>query len=920
MRGAAWVLFTLTFLYVVKDTQAVLPKCEYKLLNRYVTDRDQPCAFFKCVYDSRRRQYRYQVRLCKTNMGAKYRSKPTRVEINCDQYATKCTRAYQLTIKANVQSEETPRDESEVNMAAPSSSRGSYSRGFNGRTYNRNPISTSNDQPLQLDIDVVPCGSNTYDPTTQVCCEGTVSANRGGAMQCCGKRTFSPGYGTCCNGQLSYDEHECCCGDSRKTYNPAIEGCCPGAYSGYCKISQGSQCCKYSGTRQRCVSPSSGYTSLDGTCTRSFSTGCGRFNPLRHTCCDGVLVPGARQNCCGKQGYSYKEKTCCNGRLFDETKRCCCGDTTLDPKKGICCGDKVALFADFNTNGLSCCEGVAYLPPKQRCIDGKVEETVNGGWGEWKWSGKCSKSCGGGFEDGERFCDNPAPQYGGKDCIGEKTASRPCNEQGCPVDGGFSNWVYGVCSVPCGDGQQQGTRKCNDPTPVNGGKDCEGPRTTSRPCKESECPIDGAWGSLKWSGKCSVTCGKGVETGTRVCDNPAPQYGGKDCPGDGSESRECEEPDCPVDGAWGEWELVGKCDATCGPGFQTKRRYCNNPAPKHGGRKCGNKGNQMEEDERERCNLGKCTLNDIDGEGGDDLLANEWNFGIGYDQDAPVLDGDRKAPLETAQNDGHFNNYANVFGDPHIFQNVGPDQIPICYDVNGKVEQIFEFLTESYTGLQLRAQFLPGPDEDFVKYVGRIGIKIFDYTLEFNINEVILNGEEHITWSKKDKRLIELPGPIAITIRMNPVRAKIYIGDLLNVNVSRWNGHLDFNTAEDKQLENSLGGIMGDVLKSVERLDINTTSITKHNTMVSSNILKFKSLNQQATFNDEIEEDKAEIETVGEEGFKQYEDSGRLLVSGRYVPVRLQRKAPGLCWFVAWENVDNGLTELSNFTKQDLFD
>lgn len=50
--------------------------------------------------------------------------------------------------------------------------------------------------------------------------------------------------------------------------------------------------------------------------------------------------------------------------------------------------------------------------------------------------------------------------------------------------------------------------------------------------------VDGGWSNwLDWS-VCSVTCGHGVETRYRKCDNPYPRAGGT-CPGVSSEERKC---------------------------------------------------------------------------------------------------------------------------------------------------------------------------------------------------------------------------------------------------------------------------------------------------------------------------------------------------------------------------------------------
>lgn len=41
-----------------------------------------------------------------------------------------------------------------------------------------------------------------------------------------------------------------------------------------------------------------------------------------------------------------------------------------------------------------------------------------------------------------------------------------------------------------------------------------------------------------------------------------------------------------VNGGWGNWGSMGKCSRTCGGGIQFAERECNTPAPKNGGRYC----------------------------------------------------------------------------------------------------------------------------------------------------------------------------------------------------------------------------------------------------------------------------------------------------------------------------------------------
>ena len=43
----------------------------------------------------------------------------------------------------------------------------------------------------------------------------------------------------------------------------------------------------------------------------------------------------------------------------------------------------------------------------------------------------------------------------------------------------------------------------------------------------------------------------------------------------------------PVDGSWSDWSDWNKCTQTCGGGTQLRVRLCNEPEPRHGGRDCG---------------------------------------------------------------------------------------------------------------------------------------------------------------------------------------------------------------------------------------------------------------------------------------------------------------------------------------------
>ncbi|KAM6944598.1 hemicentin-1 [Lycodopsis pacificus] len=57
------------------------------------------------------------------------------------------------------------------------------------------------------------------------------------------------------------------------------------------------------------------------------------------------------------------------------------------------------------------------------------------------------------------------------------------------INGGYSNWEeWGPCSSTCGQGFQERIRLCNNPEPTNGGRSCSGPGIDSRKCQNGLCP------------------------------------------------------------------------------------------------------------------------------------------------------------------------------------------------------------------------------------------------------------------------------------------------------------------------------------------------------------------------------------------------------------------------------------------------
>ena len=51
--------------------------------------------------------------------------------------------------------------------------------------------------------------------------------------------------------------------------------------------------------------------------------------------------------------------------------------------------------------------------------------------------------------------------------------------------------------------------------------------------------VHGGWGSWSTLTTCSVSCGSGVQSRSRICDNPAPSNGGRQCAGSPKETTSC---------------------------------------------------------------------------------------------------------------------------------------------------------------------------------------------------------------------------------------------------------------------------------------------------------------------------------------------------------------------------------------------
>lgn len=84
---------------------------------------------------------------------------------------------------------------------------------------------------------------------------------------------------------------------------------------------------------------------------------------------------------------------------------------------------------------------------------------------------------------------------------------------------------------------------------------------------ESDCPVGIVLEWTEWA-SCSVTCGTGNLTRTRICT------GAGSCSEPLVEYSECVEPDCPKPVYWSEWSDFDDCTKSCGAGTRSRSRMC----------------------------------------------------------------------------------------------------------------------------------------------------------------------------------------------------------------------------------------------------------------------------------------------------------------------------------------------------------
>ncbi|XP_038657718.1 adhesion G protein-coupled receptor B2 isoform X1 [Scyliorhinus canicula] len=212
---------------------------------------------------------------------------------------------------------------------------------------------------------------------------------------------------------------------------------------------------------------------------------------------------------------------------------------------------------------------------------------------EWSQWSVCSLTCGMGWQMRTRSC--VASPYGTL-CSGPLRETRICNNSAtCPVHGLWEEWSpWSLCSVTCGRGSRTRSRMCV--APQHGGKACQGSELQTKLCNIALCPVEGQWQQWGPWNRCSVTCSNGTQQRIRKCIST---HGWTECKGHQAEARNCFNQDCSTEGKWGPWNHWSLCSKTCDSGWQRRLRMCKGTSVK--GYPCEGSGEEVRTCKEKRC-------------------------------------------------------------------------------------------------------------------------------------------------------------------------------------------------------------------------------------------------------------------------------------------------------------------------------
>ncbi|XP_071955552.1 adhesion G protein-coupled receptor B1-like [Antedon mediterranea] len=142
---------------------------------------------------------------------------------------------------------------------------------------------------------------------------------------------------------------------------------------------------------------------------------------------------------------------------------------------------------------------------------------------------------------------------------------RSCSPGNCQ----WNSWqAWSSCSITCGSGGIQSRSRTIRVHASCGGGGCSGPSYETRTCNPGNS-VNCVWGNWQEWAACSVSCGMGTSTRTRVKTSAV--CGGTDCSsGSPTESRQCVDED-QVNCVWSDWQNWSSCSVTCGSGGSQSR-------------------------------------------------------------------------------------------------------------------------------------------------------------------------------------------------------------------------------------------------------------------------------------------------------------------------------------------------------------
>jgi len=279
----------------------------------------------------------------------------------------------------------------------------------------------------------------------------------------------------------------------------------------------------------------------------------------------------------------------CERHVPNDKHKC---DDDCTKKDGYCSAEGVCMCRFGGLWPNSCCRGLC--SPGQTCYKGKCEcmygDLPNGD------CTRCQEPCGALAQcDQARHNAKCKCKYGGNwpDCKDDKPESVDCTAQcgqgstctkdasdkilctkcgpgrrllrrmnRCRYPGEWQEW--GRCSVTCGVGVQKRKQSCRS-------QPCYRMSGQTRDCQTGkEC--SGEWEHWKDWTDCSRTCGIGHHKRFRECRSPA------GCgTGESSESEQCMEKRCTAElyGNWGPWSECRRCHT----GLSTRKRSCLSDVP-----------------------------------------------------------------------------------------------------------------------------------------------------------------------------------------------------------------------------------------------------------------------------------------------------------------------------------------------------